>query len=52
MTEDRYRGRVFSAEFALYMLTLAISSFLAGQLLWAKKGSDAISQQKWRLTPF
>jgi MFS family permease len=33
MTEDRFRGRVFSAEFALYMLTLAISSFLAGQLL-------------------
>lgn len=33
MTEDRYRGRVFSAEFALYMLALAISSFLAGQFL-------------------
>lgn len=33
MTEDRFRGRVFSAEFALYMLTLAISSVLAGQLL-------------------
>jgi predicted MFS family arabinose efflux permease len=32
MTEDRFRGRVFSAEFALYMLALAISSFLAGQL--------------------
>jgi MFS family permease len=33
MTEDRFRGRVFSAEFALYMLTLAISSVLAGQFL-------------------
>ena len=33
MTEDRFRGRVFSAEFALYMLALAVSSFLAGQLL-------------------
>jgi predicted MFS family arabinose efflux permease len=33
MTEDRFRGRVFSPEFALYMLMLAISSFLAGQLL-------------------
>ena len=32
MTEDRFRGRVFSAEFALFMLTLSISSFLAGQL--------------------
>ena len=33
MTEDRFRGRVFSAEFALYMLAMAISSFAAGQLL-------------------
>lgn len=33
MTGDSFRGRVFSAEFALYMLTQAISSFLAGQLL-------------------
>jgi MFS family permease len=30
-TEDRFRGRVFSAEFAFSMLTLAISSFAAGQ---------------------
>jgi MFS family permease len=30
-TEDRFRGRVFSAEFAFSMLTLAISSFVAGQ---------------------
>ncbi|MBZ5676992.1 MAG: MFS transporter [Acidobacteriia bacterium] len=33
MTEDQFRGRVFSAEFALYMLAMAISSFVAGQLL-------------------
>jgi MFS family permease len=32
LTEDRFRGRVFSAEFAFSMLTLAASSFLAGQL--------------------
>jgi MFS family permease len=32
MTEDRFRGRVFSAEFAVYMLMLAVSSFLAGRL--------------------
>ena len=32
-TEDRFRGRVFSAEFAFSMLTLAISSFAAGQAL-------------------
>src|SRR5262249_35602871 len=31
-TEDRFRGRVFSAEFALVMLTLSISSWSAGQL--------------------
>ncbi len=30
-TEDRFRGRVFSAEFAFSMLTLAISSFVAGR---------------------
>jgi predicted MFS family arabinose efflux permease len=30
-TEDRFRGRVFSAEFAFSMLALAISSFAAGQ---------------------
>ena len=32
LTEDRFRGRVFSAEFAFSMLTLAICSFGAGQL--------------------
>ncbi len=30
-TDDRFRGRVFSAEFAFSMLTMAISSFVAGQ---------------------
>ncbi|MGA3186880.1 MAG: MFS transporter [Bryobacteraceae bacterium] len=30
-TDDRFRGRVFSAEFAFSMLTLAISSFAAGR---------------------
>lgn len=30
-TDDRFRGRVFSAEFALSMLTLSISSFAAGR---------------------
>ena len=32
LTEDRFRGRVFSAEFALSMLVLSIVSFLAGAL--------------------
>jgi predicted MFS family arabinose efflux permease len=30
-TEDRFRGRVFSAEFAFSMLLVSISSFAAGQ---------------------
>jgi len=30
-TEDRFRGRVFSAEFAFSMLTLSISSYTAGR---------------------
>jgi len=38
MTEDRYRGRVFSAEFAFAMLGLSISSFAAGQ--FADRGID------------
>jgi hypothetical protein len=29
-TEDRFRGRVFSAEFAFMTLALAVSSFAAG----------------------
>ena len=33
MTDDRYRGRVFSAEFALSMFTLAAVSQLAGYLV-------------------
>ncbi len=32
-TEDRFRGRVFSAEFAFMTLTLAASSFVAGRLV-------------------
>jgi len=32
-TEDRYRGRVFSAEFGFAVLTMAASSFLAGVLV-------------------
>lgn len=32
LTGDRFRGRVFSAEFAFSMLTLAASNFAAGQL--------------------
>jgi MFS family permease len=32
-TEDRFRGRVFSAEFAFITFTLALSSLLAGQLV-------------------
>jgi MFS family permease len=30
MTEDRFRGRVFSAEFALSMFTLSLASYAAG----------------------
>jgi predicted MFS family arabinose efflux permease len=32
-TEDRFRGRVFSAEFAFTMLVLAIASFVAGRFV-------------------
>jgi len=32
-TEDRYRGRVFSAELGLLTLTIAVSSFLASQFV-------------------
>lgn len=32
-SEDRFRGRVFSTEFALTMLVLALSSFVAGRLV-------------------
>ncbi len=32
-TEDRFRGRVFSAEFAFHMLTLSTVSYLAGVLV-------------------
>lgn len=32
LTEDRFRGRVFSAEFAFCTLTLALCSFAAGLL--------------------
>jgi MFS family permease len=33
LTEDRFRGRVFSAETALMTMTLAASSFVAGHLM-------------------
>jgi hypothetical protein len=33
MTEDRYRGRVFSADFAGLFLTMAAVSFLASTLV-------------------
>jgi MFS family permease len=39
LTGDRFRGRVFSTEFALSMLTLSVSSLAAGQL--ADRGIDA-----------
>ncbi len=32
-TEDRFRGRVFSAEFAFTMLILALASFVAGRFV-------------------
>jgi predicted MFS family arabinose efflux permease len=32
-TEDRFRGRVFSADFAFLVLSMSIASFLAGQLV-------------------
>ena len=31
-TEDRFRGRAFSADYALCMLTISASSYLAGAL--------------------
>lgn len=37
-TEDRFRGRVFSAEFAFSMLILAVASFVAGRLVDAGVG--------------
>lgn len=39
LTEDRFRGRVFSTEFAFCTFTLAVCSFAAGQL--ADWGVDA-----------
>jgi len=33
LTDDGFRGRVFSAEFAFTMLILAAASFTAGQLV-------------------
>jgi MFS family permease len=38
-TDDRFRGRVFSAEFAFSMLMVSISSFAAGQAV--DRGVDA-----------
>lgn len=45
MTEDAFRGRVFSAEFALSMLSLSASSFVAGQFVDA--GADVRSIATW-----
>jgi MFS family permease len=42
-TEDRFRGRVFSAEFAFTMLVLAISSFVAGRLVDAGVGPRTVA---------
>jgi len=32
-TDDRFRGRVFSADFAFLVLSMSIASFLAGQFV-------------------
>jgi hypothetical protein len=32
-TEDRFRGRVFAAELAFFMLTIAVGAFLCGAFL-------------------
>jgi MFS family permease len=42
-TEDRFRGRVFSAEFAFTMLVLAMSSFVAGRLVDAGVGPRTVA---------
>lgn len=42
-TEDRFRGRVFSAEFALSMLALSISSFAAGRAVDAGIGVRTVA---------
>ena len=38
-TEDRFRGRVFSAEFAFAVITMSASSYTAGMLI--DRGSAA-----------
>src|SRR5262249_42015709 len=42
-TEDRFRGRVFSAEYAFLTLTLASCSFAAGKLVDAGIGARAVA---------
>ena len=42
-TEDRFRGRVFSAEGAFMMLTLAASSFAAGRAMDAGAGVRTVA---------
>jgi MFS family permease len=43
-TEDRFRGRVFSAEFAFMTLSLSASASLAGSLLDAKMTVHSVAQ--------
>jgi len=42
-TEDRFRGRVFSAEFALSMLAMSISSYSAGRAVDAGVGVQTVA---------
>lgn len=42
-TEDRFRGRVFSAEFALMMFMLSLSSYLAGMAVDAGIGAREVA---------
>ena len=42
-TEDRFRGRVFSAEFALSMLALSLSSYSAGRAVDAGIGVRTVA---------
>jgi hypothetical protein len=44
-TEDRFRGRVFSAEFASHMLTLSVTTYAAGLL--ADQGTSVYTLATW-----
>jgi MFS family permease len=44
LTEDRFRGRVFSAEFALSMLVLSVISFGSGVLIDAGVGVRTLAE--------